>query len=77
MLPDASLVGTLQNSIRPGPAFSVPVTVPSVPGSGSGPPVIFTSDPGDSASPVPPSTIGVDIGQPPPPQGTSSAPVAP
>ena len=30
MLPDASLVGTLQNPIRPGPAFSVPVTVPSV-----------------------------------------------
>jgi hypothetical protein len=76
-LPDANLVGTLQNPIQPGPAFSVPVTIPSFPGSASAPPVIFTSDPGDAPSPVPPSTIGVDIGQPPPPQGTSSAPVAP
>ena len=76
MLPDASLVGTLQNPIRPGPAFSVPVTVPSVPGSPTAGPVVFTSDPGD-APPAPPSTIGVNIGQLPPPQGTSSVPVAP
>jgi hypothetical protein len=73
MLPDANLVGTLQNPIRPGPAFSVPVTVPSVPGSSAPGPVVFTS--GD-APPAPPSTIGVNIGNL-PSQGTSSVPVAP
>jgi hypothetical protein len=75
MLPDANLVGTLQNPIRPGPAFSVPVTVPSVPGSPAPGPVVFTSDPGD-APPAPPSTIGANIGNL-PSQGTSSVPVAP
>jgi len=75
MLPDANLVGTLQNPIRPGPAFSVPVTVPSVPGSPAPGPVVFSSDPGD-APPAPPSTIGANIGNL-PSQGTSSVPVAP
>ena len=77
LLPDADLVGTLRNPVAPGPAFSAPVVVPTVPDQGGAPPVIFTSDPGDAASPVPPSTIGVDIGQTPPPQQTSSAPVTP
>jgi hypothetical protein len=75
MLPDANLVGTLQNPIRPGPAFSVPVTVPSVPSSPTPGPVVFSSDPGD-APPAPPSTIGVNIGNL-PSQGTSSVPVTP
>jgi hypothetical protein len=75
MLPDANLVGTLQNPIRPGPAFSVPVTVPSVPGTPAPGPVVFTSDPGD-APPAPPSTIGVNIGNL-PSQGSSSVPVTP
>ena len=73
MLPDANLVGTLQNPIRPGPAFSVPVTVPSVPSSSTPAPVAFTSDPGDAPA-APPSTIGVNIGNLPPPQSTSSNP---
>ena len=77
LLPDASLVGTLSNPIAPGPSFSVPSSVPSVPDTGSPPPVIFTSDPGSAPSPVPPSTIGVDIGQTPPPQESSSTPVTP
>src|SRR5262249_11374 len=67
MLPDANLVGTLRNPIAPGPAFSVPVVVPGLP---TAPPVILVGDPGNAPSPVPPSTIGVDIGQPPPPQAT-------
>jgi hypothetical protein len=78
-LPDANLVGTLQNPIRPGPAFSAPVTVPSLgdlPGLAAGPPaVVFTSDPGSTLSPLPPSTIGQDVGQT-PLQQTSSSPVA-
>jgi len=74
MLPDASLVGTLRNPITPGPSFTAPIVVPPIPDTGA-PPVIFTSDPGDGPSPVPPSTIGVDIGQQ-PPQGSSSSPVA-
>lgn len=76
-LPDADLVGTLRNPVQPGPSFSAPVTVPTVPDQAGAPPVIFTSDPGDAASPVPPSTIGVDIGQTPPPQQSSSTPVTP
>ena len=76
MLPDANLVGTLQNPIRPGPAFSVPVTVPSVPSSSTPAPVAFSSDPGSAAS-APPSTIGVNIGNLPPAQSTSSNPVVP
>ena len=77
ILPDANLVGTLQNPIVPGPAFSAPITAPTFPDSVSAPPVIFTSDQGDAPSPVPPSTIGVDIGQPTTPQDTSSTPVTP
>lgn len=69
-LPDAGLVGTLQNPIPPGPSFSGPVVVPSVPDAGAPPPVVFTSDPG-VPSPVPPSTIGVDIGLPPQQQPSS------
>jgi FecR protein len=76
MLPDANLVGTLRNPIQPGPAFSVPVVAPSA-GLPSGPPVVFVGDPGNAPSPVPPSTIGVDIGQPTPTQGTASAPASP
>jgi FecR protein len=71
MLPDANLVGTLRNPIAPGPAFSVPVVVPGLP---TGPPVVLVGD--NAPSPVPPSTIGVDIGQPPPPQATPSAPAS-
>ena len=77
LLPDASLVGTLANPIAPGPAFSIPISVPTIPDSGSPPPVIFTSDPGSATSPVPPSTIGVDIGQTTPTQESSSTPVTP
>ena len=74
LLPDANLVGTLRNPIAPGPSFSIPISVPIVPDAGA-PPVILTSD--DAPSPVPPSTIGADIGQTPPPQQTSSSPVTP
>jgi hypothetical protein len=74
LLPDASLVGTLANPIAPGPAFSIPISVPTIPDAGSPPPIIFTTDPGSAPSPVPPSTIGVDIGQT---QGSSSNPVTP
>jgi hypothetical protein len=67
-LADANLVGTMTNPVQPGPAFSSPVTVPNIadlPGLNAGaPPVVFTSDPGDTLSPAPPSTIGQDIGQP-------------
>lgn len=73
MLPDANLVGTLRNPIAPGPAFSVPVVVPGLP---TGPPVVLVGDPGSAPSPVPPSTIGADIGQPPPPQATPSSPAS-
>ena len=76
MLPDASLVGTLRNPITPGPAFSAPVSVPAVPTPGGAPPVVFTSD-SSEASPVPPSTIGADIGQTPTSQPSSSVPVTP
>jgi len=72
MLPDASLVGTLRNPIAPGPAFSAPVSIPLIPGPSTSP-VILTSDPGAGPNPAPPSTIGVDIGQP-PPQQTPSLP---
>jgi hypothetical protein len=75
LLPDASLVGTLANPIAPGPAFSVPISVPSIPDTSGPPPVIFTSDPGSGTSPVPPSTIGVDIATP--TQQSSSTPVTP
>jgi len=74
MLPDANLVGTLRNPLSPGPAFSAPVVVPST-GLPTGPPVALVGDP-NAPSPLPPSTIGVDIGQPPPTQGTPSAPAA-
>jgi len=80
-LPDANLVGTPSNPRPPGPAFSGPVTVPSVgdlPGLAANPaPVVFTSDPAETGSPLPPSTIGVNIGQTPPPQQPSSSPVSP
>jgi hypothetical protein len=70
-LPDANLIGTLRNPRPPGPAFSAPVTVPSVPME-AGPPVVFTSDPADTLSPAPPSTIGADIGLPAPQQSPTS-----
>ncbi len=73
-LPDAKFVGTLENPRSPGPAFSAPVSVPSVPGGA--PPVNLASDPGDALSPAPPSTIGQDIGQP-VPQQPSSSPATP
>jgi hypothetical protein len=74
-LPDAGLIGTLRNPRVPGPAFSAPVSVPSVPGD-AGSPVVFTSDPADTLSPAPPSTIGQDIGQLPPPQQAPTSPVS-
>jgi hypothetical protein len=70
-LPDASLIGTLQNPRPPGPAFDVPVTLPSIPDEPAGPPVVFISNP---ISAAPPSTIGQDIGQLPPPQQPASSP---
>jgi hypothetical protein len=70
-LPDAGLIGTLQNPRSPGPAFSAPVSVPSIPEPGVAP-VVFTSDPADTLSPAPPSTIGADIGQTPPQQAPTS-----
>jgi hypothetical protein len=75
-LPDAGLIGTLRNPRPPGAAFSAPVSVPSVP-TEAGPPVVFTSDPADTLSPAPPSTIGQDIGQLPPPQQALTSPVGP
>ncbi len=75
-LPDANLIGTLQNPRLPGPAFSGPVTVPSIPDEFAGPPVVFIpgfiSNPPFSAAP--PSTIGQDIGQLPPLQEPASSP---
>jgi len=70
-LPDANLIGTLQNPRPPGPAFSGPVTLPSIPDEPAGPPVVFISNP---LSAAPPSTIGQDIGQLPPPQQAASSP---
>ena len=35
LLPDASLVGTLANPIPPGPSFSVPISVPTIPDAGA------------------------------------------
>jgi FecR protein len=75
LLPDASLVGTLFNPITPGASFTAPISVPSIPDAGGAPPVIFTSE--DAPSPVPPSTIGVDIGQLPPSQQSASNPPNP
>jgi hypothetical protein len=74
-LPDASLIGTLQNPRIPGPAFSAPVTVPNISNQDTATPVVFTSDPG-TLSPAPPSTIGQDIGQV-PSQEPSSTPAGP
>jgi len=73
-LPDASLIGTLQNPRIPGAAFSQPVKVPSIP-SPAGSSVVFTADQGDT-TPTPPSTIGQDTGQP-QPQPTPSSPATP
>jgi len=70
-LPDASLVGTLQNPTPPGPAFSAPVTLPSIPDEPVAQPVVFIGEP---ISAAPPSTIGQDIGQLPPPQQAASSP---
>src|SRR5262249_7224082 len=70
-LPDASLVGTLQTPTPPGPAFSAPVTPPSIPEEPIGPPVVFIGEP---LSAAPPSTIGQDIGQLPPSQQAASSP---
>jgi hypothetical protein len=71
-LPDAGLIGTLRNPRVPGAAFSAPVIVPAVPDPGGAAPVVFTSDPADTLSPAPPSTIGIDIGLPPPQQAPTS-----
>ena len=68
-LPDAALIGTLQNPIVPPPAaFNDPVTLPPyIPGlTSTPPPPISTGFPGINVNaPEPPSTVGADTLQTP------------